>query len=99
MQAECGHYFIVATLIDRGKVWDSVTLAIVRDDLVDQRNEEVFNVLGPFKGEVRAEWIQNEQIFFWSVEQRLGEHHYHESQQHNSVLVELSFVMVQSFWH
>jgi hypothetical protein len=76
-----------------------VSIAVVGDYKVDERNEEILHVFAVAVGEVRAEWVQDDEVLVWRVEEGLGQKTDHEAQQAHSVGVVFCFVVVGGFEH
>ena len=50
---------MISLLINSTKVGDTIALAVIGNDGVNQRNKEVLGVLGASRGEVGAERVQD----------------------------------------
>ncbi len=97
VQTQRDHVLTVSTRVDSRQVRNSISLTIIRKDSIEQRNEQILNILCPLAREVRRERIQNKQILIRCIVKWLREHYYHQSQQRKPVSVVLSLVVVRGF--
>lgn len=59
MKSERGQRLLVTILVYRRKVRDAISLAIIRDDSVDERNKQVLGIFRSTAREVGTEGVQN----------------------------------------
>ena len=59
MKSERGQRLLVTILVYRRKVRDTISLAIIRDDSVDERHKQVLGILRATASEVGTEGVQN----------------------------------------
>ena len=59
MKSERGQRLLVTILVYRRKVRDTISLAIIRDNSVDERHKQVLGILRTTTREVGTEGVQN----------------------------------------
>lgn len=71
METQRGERLHFPLRVNRAHVWDTVPITVVGDNVVQQRDEQILDVLTPAGSQVGRERIQNNQVFVCRVEQRL----------------------------
>lgn len=84
----------VSRLVYSADVRDTVASTVVADDIVDERDEEVFDVFASPVRQVRAERVENDEVLVRCVKQRLRQQSDHQAHQCDPVAVILRLVVV-----
>lgn len=91
--------FLLARLIYCTYVWNTVASDVIRYNNVNKTDKQIFTIFRAFVRKIGAEWVQNKQIFIWSVEKWLTENGNQQAHQIDSIFVKLVSIMIRSSGH
>lgn len=99
MYSQGNKHFLFTGLVDSAEIWYAISGDIIWHYNIDQTNEQVLAILRPLVRKVGAEWVEDQKVFIWSVEEWLTQYSNDKAKQIDPILIINIHIMVHSCWN